>query len=134
MFIRPRISKGVFIVFSHLSRKFLAKFVGFAKSRRMGGHIINFRDGEGRCGRYCLLLEISLRAIARGFESLSFRKQKEPRQILGSFLIYHVLYIIEDLFISKYHRWPWQYFQRRPPYCFCQRKFVSFRGRKADRI
>ena len=36
MFIRPRISKGVFIVFSHLSRKFLAKiqmFFNFSQNR-----------------------------------------------------------------------------------------------------
>ena len=53
---------------------FSQKFVGFAKSRRMGGHIINFGDGEGRYGRYCLLLEISLGAIPRGFESLTLRQ------------------------------------------------------------
>ena len=63
-----------------VSRIYLANFsqkiVSFSISRRMGGHIIIFRDGEGRCGRYCLLLEISLRATAREFESHRLRQEK----------------------------------------------------------
>ena len=38
---------------------FSQKYVSFSKSRRTDGNITVFRDGEGRCGRYCLLLEIS---------------------------------------------------------------------------
>ena len=51
------------------SRIYLANFsqkiITFLKSRRMGGHIINFRDGEGRCGRYCLLLEMLCTKVPR---------------------------------------------------------------------
>ena len=43
----------------------------------MGGHIIKFRDGEGRCGRYCLLLEISCTFGYRGFESHPLRQKTQ---------------------------------------------------------
>ena len=56
----------------HLAN-FSQKIIRFSKSRRTDGNILVFRDGEGRCGRYCLLLEISLRATARGFESHRLR-------------------------------------------------------------
>ena len=65
--------------FQVISRIYLANFsqkiITFLKSRRKGGHIINFRDGEGRCGRYCLLLEISQGAIPREFESRRLRQR-----------------------------------------------------------
>ena len=64
-----------------ISRIYLANFsqkiIIFAKSRRMGGHIAHFRDGEERCGRYYLLLEMRLRATAREFESHRLRQKKE---------------------------------------------------------
>ena len=48
-FLCPRTHKGF--------KGFLASISQI--SRRTDGNIVDFKDGEGRCGRYCLLLEIS---------------------------------------------------------------------------
>ena len=57
----------------------------------MGGHIINFRDGEGRCGRYCLLLEIMKPLEGRGFESLRLRHKSTVIYYGGLFLCHKML-------------------------------------------
>ena len=56
-------SESIWWIFNNqFSRIYLAnfsqKFRCFSKSRRTDGNIEVFRDREGRCGRYCLLLEI----------------------------------------------------------------------------
>ena len=50
--------KDYFLLISRIYlANFSQKFRCFAKSRKICGRIAHFRDGEGRCGRYCLLLE-----------------------------------------------------------------------------
>ena len=66
---------------------FSQKYVSFSKSRRTDGNITVFRDGEGRCGRYCLLLEIMMPLEGRGFESLRLRQKSRMRKQSGFLLL-----------------------------------------------
>ena len=64
-------------IIPQFSRKFLTNCVQSRKNRRKSAF---FRDDAGRYGTHSHLLEISLRAIARGFKSHRLRQK-----IVGSY-------------------------------------------------
>ena len=67
---------------------FSQKYVSFSKSRRTDGNITVSRDGEGWCGRYCLLLEISCTSRYRGFDSHRLRQINGNRAVRYGFRLF----------------------------------------------